>query len=206
MNKAVKFSDLKKDIIVAVLLWCDIRTILRVEQVCVSKCSSHSASRILTLRFPKTCKDLRDLISSRHLWLALVQNLDHHHAPNLLPHETLQSLSVDNLREIAIRAVRGRLNWTSSKGPEATWSTVLKLKEAHDNAETQGMLVPGGSYFVFQAEDGCFHCYDIEEKINICSHQPPPDAESVECIDCLIDIDEPMLILAYLAGHSDKRL
>lgn len=204
MNNAVKFSDLNKDITIAVLLWCDIRTILRVEQVCVSKCSS--TSRLLTLRSPKTCKNLRDLVSSRHLWSAMVQNLDHDHAPNLLPYETLQSSSVESLREIAIRAVRGRLNWTSSKGPNATWSIALELKEAHDNAETQGMLVPGGSFFVFQAEDGCFHCYDIEKKIDVCSHQPPPDVESVECIDCLFYNDEPMLILAYLAGPSDKRL
>lgn len=203
MKKTMQFFDLNKDIIIAVLSNCDIHTILRVEQVCVPP---SYASCLLTPQSLKTCKDLRDLASSRYVWLTLVQNLDHDHAPDLLPQETLRSLSVERLREMAIRSTRGRLNWTSPKGPKATRSTVLELNEAHDNDFTQGMLVPGGKYFVFQAKDGSFHCYNTETAVNVCSHRLPSDGERVKSIDCLSDSDGATLILAYLADQTGGRL
>lgn len=192
------FSDLNDDTIVAVLLNCDILTILRVEQVRVQICPSlyHVADIYTT----KTCKHLKNLTSSRHLWLSLVKELDHDYAPVLLPHESLQSLRTERLRDMAIRSTRGYLNWTSSKGPKVTRTSVLDLLEAQGHGIILGMLVSGGKYFVFQAVDGCFHCYDTEKQLNICSYQGAPfDVEEIQYMDCLVDDDGTSLILAYVA-------
>lgn len=101
---------------------------------------------------------------------------------------------------MAIRSTRGYLNWTSSKGPKVTRTSVLDLLEAQGHGIILGMLVSGGKYFVFQAVDGRFHCYDTEKQVNICSYQGAPfNVEEIQYMECLVDDDGTSLILAYVA-------
>jgi hypothetical protein len=54
---------------------------------------------------------------TRSIWLSCLQTLDYDCAPDLPPHiaANIHSMSTQEIREIAIRAVRGFYNWTSPR-------------------------------------------------------------------------------------------
>lgn len=148
----------------------------------------------LTPETPKTCRYLRRISMSRHLWLSMVKELDYDCAPNLLPYESIQSLSLERLREMVIRSTRTFLNWTSPYGPKATRSVSIEILEKDTFYR---MLLPGGKYFVFLTDDQ-FHCYDTESQLKICSQYGVASPEhKMKCINCLLVDDGDTIILAY---------
>lgn len=56
-------------------------------------------------------------------------DLDFDHALNILPHESVQSLTTERLREMEVQSTRGYLNWTSSHGPRTTRSVSFDVRE-----------------------------------------------------------------------------
>lgn len=139
---------------------------------------------------------MQQLTLSRQLWITLVQDLDYDRAPSLLPHESIQSLTTERLRDLVIRSTREYLNWTSSDRPRATRSVTLDLP---DEDVYYHKLVPGGKYYICRDRDGYFHCYDTHRRRKIWSHRRAKHAiEFVRCMDCIIVDNESALILALL--------
>lgn len=141
----------------------------------------------------------------------MAEDLNFDLAPNILPHESVQALTTDRLREIIVRSTRGYLNWTSSNGPKSTRSISLDVPELDqllDFSDTSHTLVSGGRYFVFQSADGCFHCYDTQSQLRACSHSGDAGAPSegfTKSMDCVL-VDNGTMILAFVDYRkSDER-
>ncbi|KAH8104306.1 hypothetical protein DFH11DRAFT_163094 [Phellopilus nigrolimitatus] len=89
-RQAGNISRLVDDAIVRVLLFCDTIALLRLEQ---------------------TCRYLKLLIARQEVWIAILHRLPRESMPSIAPHERRDEA---DFRELAIRAVRGYKNWTSS--------------------------------------------------------------------------------------------
>lgn len=150
---------------------------------------------------PKTCRFFRKVSQYRHLWLTLATNLDYDHAPNLAPHESLQSLSTERIREMVIRSTRSYLNWSSPLGPKSSHSIVFDLRI---ESVLFAKLLPGGRYFIAVDWDCCVYCYDTEGQNQIGSYIGASSrGEDIQDIDCLVLEEENALVLAYGALRED---
>lgn len=125
----------------------------------------------------KTCSSLRDILTTRHLWLVQLQNLDQTCAPDLPPHVNIDILSCQDLRSLVINAIRSyeslrhgitRYSQRTSFGPLVRGAEIGKIG---DNSR----LSPGGRYLfiywqnikleIFDLHDNnsCVWVYDKEE-------------------------------------------
>lgn len=139
----------------------------------------------------------------RHLWLTLATNLDYDHAPNLAPHESLQSLSTERLREMVIRSTRSYLNWSSPRGPKPSHSIAfgIRVQTVH-----LAKLLPGGKYFIVVDWDGCVYYYDTESQEQIGSYTGASSrGEGISQIDCLFADKGNTLVLAYGSIRIDSQ-
>lgn len=191
-------ENFPQDLVLLVLTKCDVVTILKLEQVCAQN-YRHCTHR-LTLTSPKTCRYIREISLSRHLWLTLVQELDFDQAPNIPPFESIKSMSSERLRDIVLQATRCYLNWTSPEGPKVTRSLALIAPENRSRyAPALDMLVPGGRYYVHHIGDGVFYCRDTLHCENYYSYQIPSYAgEIIRNLDCILVDDGTALIMAFI--------
>ena len=79
----------------------------------------------------QTCRRFKDILSTKSIWLSLIRDLDIDHAPDLPYHIDLDSLSLEDLKMVTLRAIRGHSNWTSGKGPVVT-NEVLSVARCQD--------------------------------------------------------------------------
>ncbi|KAH8106373.1 hypothetical protein DFH11DRAFT_1712132, partial [Phellopilus nigrolimitatus] len=124
-----KLTDLPADVLLRILAVCDVVDVLRAET---------------------TCKVLRDIVATRHLWLTHLRGLPNECAPDLPPHVSLDSLDCIGLKTLVVRALRGNRNWNSPL-PKAT----REIKVIVNNpireptlVVKKASLVPGGDYLM----------------------------------------------------------
>lgn len=145
----------------------------------------------------KTCRFFRDVSKERHLWLTLAMSLDYDHAPNLAPHESLDSLSTNHLREMVIRAARSYANWNSPDGAKASRTDCFNV---HHRKSFFKKLLPGGRYYAFQTstQKPRFHCYDTQSQLEVSPRDgvAPPGAR-MALMDCILVDNGNALILAF---------
>lgn len=198
--------NLNEDIGLAILLFCDVFSILKMEQVCVQCCSSSMSHNDTQLKpeTPKTCRFFEKISKERHLWLTLAMNLDYDYAPNLSPHETLKSLSTKRLREMIVRSCRTYRNWNSPNGPKPSRSVSFDVLQAPMYGPGEKLL-PGGKYFVFRCWEDRFHCYDTESQLQVSPRGGlAPPGEGMTLMDCFLVDNGDALALAYGSeGQSD---
>ncbi|KAH8108547.1 hypothetical protein DFH11DRAFT_1632642 [Phellopilus nigrolimitatus] len=131
LSKQPKLSGLPADVMLMILALCCVADVLRVEM---------------------TCRVLRDVVATRHLWLALLRGLPNDCAPNLPPHVSIESLDFISLKSLVVRAVRGSRNW-NSPSPKVT----REIKFTANNPRREPLVVvnkasfvPGGDYLMVQ--------------------------------------------------------
>lgn len=151
---------------------------------------------------PKTCRFFREMSKERHLWLTLAMSLDYDHAPNLAPHESLESLSTERLREMVIRSARAYANWSSPHGPKPSRSVSFDIHTDYVRFEK---LLPGGKYYAYQSRGYRFHCYDTETQMQV----TPGDGiaspkEGMFLRDCFLVDRGDAIVLAYTLHDVQK--
>lgn len=97
-----RFQQLIDDIILRILSVCGIPEVYAISRVCIPVFASPSALNSL-----QTCKQLRTLALCKHVWLALVTVLQAGFFIDLAPGQQLIDLSVEELINLAKRAVLG---------------------------------------------------------------------------------------------------
>ncbi|KAH8108542.1 hypothetical protein DFH11DRAFT_1881816 [Phellopilus nigrolimitatus] len=130
-----KLIDLPADVLLRILALCNVVDVMRVET---------------------TCKVLRDIVATRHLWLTHLRGLHNRFAPDLAPHVPIESLDGAHLKELVVRAVRGNRNWNS---PSPKVTREIKVGVSNPAGEPfmivdQAALVPGGDYLTIQSSNG----------------------------------------------------
>ncbi|EJD08411.1 uncharacterized protein FOMMEDRAFT_138231, partial [Fomitiporia mediterranea MF3/22] len=122
------------------------------------------------LMVEQTCHFFRDLVSSRLLWLKLLQDLDQVHAPDLPPHILIASLQYPDLRSLVVRARRRVLNYTSTSPLRVSRRIVIPIGQKNVNGilgEPSGwgadtLLLPGGQYFLMKWPAGYLQFWEVE--------------------------------------------
>ncbi|KAH8104297.1 hypothetical protein DFH11DRAFT_1749358 [Phellopilus nigrolimitatus] len=135
------FACLVDDAILNILCCCDIVSLLHVEQ---------------------TCKYLKILVAKKEVWLAVLYNLPHESAPSIAPHHRRQEA---DFRDLAVRAVQGYRNWTSSD-PKPFYRANLGALEFKFPGEGFGdiQFLSGGRYLVYLWEDR-LSCLDVQRDV-----------------------------------------
>ena len=88
---------------------------------------------------------------SRPVWYIQVVNLDHSCSPNLPPSANIKEYSAEQLRRIAIEAVRIRNSWTSCRSRSSCLErkdTILRNPTASEESSLPPKLFPGGRFLV----------------------------------------------------------
>ncbi|KAH8108572.1 hypothetical protein DFH11DRAFT_1516674 [Phellopilus nigrolimitatus] len=135
MSKQQRLVDLPADVLLRILALCDVEDVLRVEM---------------------TCRVLRDIVATQHLWLSHLRGLPNDCAPNLPPHISVVSLDSIGLKTLVVRAVRGNRNWSS---PSPNVTREIKVTVNNPTREpalfvNEASLVPGDDYLVVHWESG----------------------------------------------------
>ncbi|KAH8092563.1 hypothetical protein DFH11DRAFT_1464093, partial [Phellopilus nigrolimitatus] len=118
----------------------------------------------------QTCRVLRDIVATRHLWLAHLRGLPNECPPDRPPHVSVESLDCAGLKTLVVRAVHGNRNW-SSPSPKITREIKVKVivDAPIDEAPivTKASLVPGGDYLVVHWENDSVQLLEVRngEKI-----------------------------------------
>ncbi|KAH8106371.1 hypothetical protein DFH11DRAFT_1270101 [Phellopilus nigrolimitatus] len=135
MSKQQRLVDLPADVLLRILALCDVEDVLRVEM---------------------TCRVLRDIVATQHLWLSHLRGLPNDCAPNLPPHISMVSLDSIGLKTLVVRAVRGNRNWSS---PSPNVTREIKVTVNNPTREpalfvNEASLVPGDDYLVVHWASG----------------------------------------------------
>lgn len=117
----------------------------------------------------KTCRVFRRLISSRYIWNRRLQELDQDHAPNLLPHVLLSSLSWEKLRDIVIRAERRHNRCAGPNAPRPTREITVDIHQSNKEGTlgqpsgwgSELFLLPGGEYLFVKWPKGVLQCWNV---------------------------------------------
>ncbi|KAH8108650.1 hypothetical protein DFH11DRAFT_1077629 [Phellopilus nigrolimitatus] len=135
-RQAGNISRLVDDTIVRVLLFCD---------------------TIALLHLGQTCRYLNLLVKRREVWIAILHRLPRESMPSIAPHERRDEA---DFRELAIRAVRGYKNWTSSspKPSRRVWLSVLDPESMLTNPR----LLPDKRHIIYFWNDKLC-CVDVEK-------------------------------------------
>lgn len=133
----LKIADINENIIFAILTKRDVVTIQIFEQV-RAQATINLINKYLIDKH-QMCNLVKHLDMSRRIWISLALDHDYDCAPSLLPHEYIQSLTTERLRDLAIRSARGYMNWNSSNGPKTTRSIRMRIPELH----TDSFNLPG---------------------------------------------------------------
>ncbi|KAH8108549.1 hypothetical protein DFH11DRAFT_1731834 [Phellopilus nigrolimitatus] len=127
------------------------------------------------------CKFLRDIVATRHLWLALLRGLPNDCAPNLPPHVSIVSLDFIGLKSLVVRAVCGNRNW-NLLSPKITREIKLTVNDPRREPSVvvkKASLVPGGDYLMVQWSNSSVQLFEVSNGERIWLY-PDPDCPSSE--------------------------
>ncbi|KAJ6501208.1 hypothetical protein C8R47DRAFT_259646 [Mycena vitilis] len=141
------FQHLDEDVLVVVLTNCDVHTVL-------------SASRVN--------KQIRTLALSKHVWLAIVEDLIARCFIDSFSDPNLHKYSAAELREMVKRAVCGPSTWANACTgctPVAHHKISVQsrcIAAGPGNWSTYVKLLPGGQFFTLENYNGRLECWGIE--------------------------------------------
>lgn len=129
-------------------------------------------------------------------------DLDYDRAPNLAPHQSLESLSTEQLRELVIRSARAYTNWSSPNGPKPSRTISFDIGVDYVLFEK---LLPGGEYYVFLTKERRFHCFDTETQMEVTPRDgiASPD-ERMHLMDSFLVDRGDAIVLAYTLYDVQK--
>jgi hypothetical protein len=132
---------------------------------------------------------LNSLTFDKHVWLALLRDLDARLFLDRLPESPLHKLSTAELIGLAKRIVQGPQTWSLShpSGPLIARQKVLhpKIRTGPGvlNWENDAKLLPGGQYVLFN-NWRTLECWNVAEDRLIWKHQSPNVLEfAAEVVD-----------------------
>ncbi|KAJ7764185.1 hypothetical protein DFH07DRAFT_956203 [Mycena maculata] len=154
------FAVLGDDILLKILLLCDVYTVLMLSTVSTRAGESRFESPLTNLQVNKL---LRRIALVKQLWLSLINTGAFRRALDLPPstREELENRSTRKLMDLVKRIVIGPNPWWPSSSPSAIRRyTITSLADIETNFDS--FVLPGGRYMVLQShtrENVCI--YDI---------------------------------------------
>jgi len=158
-------QEVSEDVWIYVMVFCDLRSLLSLEQ---------------------TCKCIRSLSSSRVIWIMQLHELEQERAPDLYPGLVLDALNGAQLRCIVARAYRRHRNCSQAFSPVITRTTILSLTECESRTTPRALLgdlsewgseivlLPGGSHLLILWPKGFLQCWDVVSQSCVWTYPSPP--------------------------------
>ncbi|KAF8056943.1 hypothetical protein FPV67DRAFT_1677696 [Lyophyllum atratum] len=179
------------DIFVSILCFCDIYHVLVVSQ---------------------TCKRLRSLALSRHVWLVQLYDLNARLFADVPPGQSLNALSTEELISRAKRAVQGPRSWAPHNDSPPIISHKLTLE--HDCSTPDlywantAQLLPGGRFVLYQRHD-LLECWSLSRKEMHWTYKPSyPFKWLAPLVADMVDDGQAVVMLIPVrkqseTGHKD---
>ncbi|KAF8062432.1 hypothetical protein FPV67DRAFT_1672904 [Lyophyllum atratum] len=179
------------DNFVSILCFCDIYHVLVVSQ---------------------TCKRLRSLALSRHVWLAQLYDLNARLFVDVPPGQSLDALSTEELISRAKLAVQGPRSWAPHNDTPPIISHKLVLEHNCSTpdlyCENTAQLLPGGRFVLYQRRD-MLECWSLSRKEILWTYKPPyPFKWLAPLIADMVDDGQAVVMLIPVqkqseTGHKD---
>ncbi|KAF9467178.1 hypothetical protein BDZ94DRAFT_58203 [Collybia nuda] len=150
----------------------------------------------------QTCKHLQALAFSKHVWLALLQDLNARRMIDLPVNEHLDQYSAPELVDLAKRTIHGPLSWSCwyPSPPVVARREILHLgiqRSAYPPPWPHEIkLIPGGVYVLCQ-KDAILTCWNVHEKRSVWEYKGKWDNPTwvLSFAGELVDGDMAMMIV-----------